>query len=101
LRARSPSPFSNLPYTLPDEKISLSLQGAGDAHPHAALERPRVARRFLRKARRADRPAIIEQLAARVRQGETVTLLCSAACVDEEQCHRTLLKELIERAVSR
>jgi hypothetical protein len=61
LRARSPSPFSNLPYTLPDEKISLSLQGAG----------------------------------------VTVTLLCSSACVDEEQCHRTLLKELIERAVSR
>jgi uncharacterized protein YeaO (DUF488 family) len=44
---------------------------------------------------------LIEQLAARVRRGETVTLLCSSACVDEEHCHRTLLKELIGRAVSR
>jgi uncharacterized protein YeaO (DUF488 family) len=44
---------------------------------------------------------LIDQLAARVRGGETVTLLCSSACADEAHCHRTLLKELIERAVSR
>jgi hypothetical protein len=35
-------------------------------------------------------------LAARARGGETVTLLCSSACVDPARCHRTLLKELID-----
>ena len=43
----------------------------------------------------------IDELAARIRGGETVTLLCSSACVDPAHCHRTLLKGLIERAVSR
>jgi uncharacterized protein YeaO (DUF488 family) len=47
----------------------------------------------------AQRPRI-EQLAARVRAGETITLLCSNACVDDERCHRSLLGELIEKAVA-
>ncbi len=41
----------------------------------------------------------IAELARRVSAGETITLLCSSACVDAEHCHRTLLKHLIERAV--
>lgn len=28
---------------------------------------------------------------------ETITLLCSNACTNPEQCHRTLLKRLIEK----
>jgi uncharacterized protein YeaO (DUF488 family) len=47
----------------------------------------------------AQRPRI-EELAARVRSGETVTLLCSKACEDERHCHRTLLRGLIEEAVA-
>lgn len=43
----------------------------------------------------------IGQLAARVRAGETVTLLCSSACDAEEKCHRSLLRELVEEAVGR
>ena len=43
----------------------------------------------------SDRPGGIEELAARVRRGETVTLLCSSACVDAAHCHRTLLADLI------
>lgn len=42
----------------------------------------------------------IDGFARRVRAGETVTLLCSSACVDEERCHRTLLKRLIEAAAA-
>jgi uncharacterized protein YeaO (DUF488 family) len=38
----------------------------------------------------------IKELARRVQAGETITLLCSSACVDPERCHRTLLKGLIE-----
>ncbi len=38
----------------------------------------------------------IEELAALVREGKTITLLCSSACEDASRCHRTLLRELIE-----
>ena len=41
----------------------------------------------------------IAELARRVYAGETITLLCSSACVDAEHCHRTLLKQLIEKAI--
>jgi len=41
----------------------------------------------------------IEVLAENVAQGKTVTLLCSSACTDENHCHRTLLKGLIEARV--
>ena len=40
----------------------------------------------------------IESFAARVRSGETMTLLCSSACVDEARCHRVLVKALLEEA---
>lgn len=43
----------------------------------------------------------ISALARRVAVGQTVTLLCSSACKDESRCHRTLLKELVERALGR
>lgn len=60
---------------------------------------PEYRRRYL--AEIAAERGRIEGLAERVRQGETVTLLCSKACADEEHCHRTLLRELIEAAVAR
>jgi len=40
----------------------------------------------------------IEGFAARLRTGETITLLCSSACVDEARCHRTLLRSILETA---
>lgn len=46
----------------------------------------------------AQREAISE-LAARVEQGETVTLLCSKDCILEPICHRTLLAGLIKAAM--
>ena len=39
----------------------------------------------------------IAKLADRVANGETVTLLCSSACVDLERCHRSLLQLLVEK----
>ncbi len=41
------------------------------------------------------------QLRQRVAAGETLTLLCSSACDREARCHRSLLRELIEREVKR
>jgi uncharacterized protein YeaO (DUF488 family) len=43
----------------------------------------------------------IEGFAARVRKGETLTLLCSSACVDPSRCHRSLVKRLLEEAAGR
>jgi len=42
---------------------------------------------------------LIENLAKRIAAGETITLLCSSACLRESRCHRSLLKALIEDAV--
>src|SRR5438105_10451834 len=55
---------------------------------------PQYRRRYL-DAQRANKETIAA-LAARVRAGETITLLCSSACDRESRCHRSLLKELIE-----
>jgi hypothetical protein len=40
---------------------------------------------------------LLRELAARLRRGERVTLLCSSACVDPGRCHRTLLGAILER----
>jgi uncharacterized protein YeaO (DUF488 family) len=42
---------------------------------------------------------MIAELAALVREGKMLTLLCSSACEDESHCHRRLLKGLIEGLV--
>jgi uncharacterized protein YeaO (DUF488 family) len=39
----------------------------------------------------------IEALAKRAAK-QPITLLCSSACLDENRCHRSLLRELIEKA---
>lgn len=53
-------------------------------------------RRYLQEMRDPAARERMRELAARVRSGETVTLLCSSACVRESRCHRSLLAELIE-----
>lgn len=58
---------------------------------------PEYCRRY-REEMRAQQHGI-DDLAARVRSGETITLLCSSACVDPDRCHRALLKALIQKAV--
>ena len=55
-------------------------------------------RRYLAEMR-AQRPAIA-RLAERAAGGETLTLLCSSACLEADRCHRSLLAKLIERAAA-
>jgi len=45
--------------------------------------------------------ARIDALAARHAASETITLLCSSACIDPARCHRTLLAGLVEDAARR
>lgn len=53
-------------------------------------------RRFLEEM--AHQRFWIESFAHRLAKGETLTLLCSSACIDETRCHRTLVKRLLEEA---
>ena len=52
-------------------------------------------RRYLAEMSEVIPAFYIRALRERVASGESITLLCSSACVDEERCHRSLLKELI------
>lgn len=56
---------------------------------------------YLREMRGDEQVRLIGELAQRVAGGETITLLCSSACERESRCHRSLLKELIERHLER
>jgi uncharacterized protein YeaO (DUF488 family) len=58
------------------------------------LSWPDYRKRYLAEMR--EQTASIDDLAGRVKGGEAITLLCSAACTDPEHCHRTLLRRLIE-----
>jgi uncharacterized protein YeaO (DUF488 family) len=60
---------------------------------------PQYRKRYLDEQRQNKEQ--IEALAARVRAGETITLLCSSACVREARCHRSILRDLIEAAAIR
>jgi uncharacterized protein YeaO (DUF488 family) len=51
--------------------------------------------RYLDEMRGAAQLWRIRDLARRVGDGATVTLLCSSACTDAARCHRTLLARLI------
>jgi uncharacterized protein YeaO (DUF488 family) len=37
----------------------------------------------------------LRALVERVGRGETLTLLCSSACVDEQRCHRSVLRAIL------
>lgn len=43
----------------------------------------------------------IDELAAELAAGKTITLLCSSSCLRESRCHRSLLRELIEKAAAK
>lgn len=43
----------------------------------------------------------IAVLAEKVAEGKAITLLCSSMCDDPSRCHRTLLKEMIEKQAAK
>ena len=60
----------------------------------SAIAWPQYRRQYI--AEQKHNSKLIEELARRVQAGETMTLLCSSACVRESRCHRSILRELIE-----
>lgn len=83
----------------PDLGPSRELHAAVYTDTASKIAWPQYRRRYLQE-QRSNRQRI-EELAGRVRAGETISLLCSSACVREERCHRSLLKELIEAAANK
>ena len=53
-------------------------------------------RRYRAEMHAPEAAGAIDELARRVADGESITLLCSSACTDERRCHRSLLRALIE-----
>lgn len=82
----------------PDLGPSKSLHGAVYTETASKIPWPQYRKQYLDEQRK--NRDLIRTLAEKVRGGETVTLLCSSACVRESRCHRSILKELIERELS-
>jgi predicted NAD/FAD-binding protein/uncharacterized protein YeaO (DUF488 family) len=78
----------------PSPELLAAFKGKGQAPIDLSTYRKRY-----REEMRAQ-GARIAALAARVKRGETVTLLCSRDCLIAEACHRTVLAQLIEAAVA-
>ncbi len=77
---------------------SEELHAAAYGKTGPALAFPDYERRLLDEMTR--QKYWIEGFAAHVRRGDTITLLCSSACVDPARCHRTIVKRLLEEAAA-
>lgn len=75
---------------------SEDLHAAAYGKTGPALDFAEYERRFFEEMKR--QRYWIEGFAAHLKRGDTITLLCSSACVDEARCHRTLVKKLLEQA---
>ena len=77
---------------------SRALHAAAYGKSGPAIEFAEYERRFREEMQIS--AAWINDFAKMVQRGETLTLLCSSACVDETRCHRTIVKALIEEAAA-
>ena len=71
-----------------------SLHAAVYTETSSKIPWPVYRRHYLEQQKR--NKDLIASLARRVAAGETITLLCSSACLRESRCHRSILRELIE-----
>ena len=80
------------PHLGPSRALHAAAYGKTGGSP---LPWPQYRSRYLKEMQ--SQRAAIRELAERAKGGEAITLLCSSACERESRCHRSLLKELIER----
>ena len=83
-----------MPELGPSKELHAAVYGKGGRLP---LDWMSYRRRYLTEMR--GQTGRIEELAGKVRGGETITLLCSSQCERESRCHRSLLRELIEKRI--
>jgi len=79
---------------LPALGPSKALHGAVYTQEASKIPWPRYRAQYIAEQR--VNQELIASLARRIAAGETITLLCSSACVRESRCHRSILRELIE-----
>ena len=79
---------------LPALGPSKALHGAVYTQEASKIPWPRYRAEYIAEQKANEK--LIASLARRVAAGETITLLCSSACVRESRCHRSILRELIE-----
>jgi len=84
--------------TCPALAPSKELHAAAWGKNGPAIAFEEYARRFRQEVQTSS--YWIAGLAERVKQGETITLLCSSACVDEARCHRSVVRQMIEAAAA-
>jgi uncharacterized protein YeaO (DUF488 family) len=77
---------------------SKALHRAVYTESASPLPWPAYQRKYVEEMR-SQKP-VIASLAARVKAGETITLLCSSACMREARCHRSILRDMIEQAIA-
>lgn len=75
----------------PSPALHAAVYGKGQAPIDFAEYR----RRFLAEMATDPGRFALRALIDRVAAGESVTLLCSSACVDESRCHRSVLRDLV------
>lgn len=80
----------------PELGPSVGLHAAAYGKDQPAIAFDEYERRY--RAEMERQRWFIEGFAKRVRDGETLTLLCSSACTDPNRCHRTILAKLLEDA---
>jgi uncharacterized protein YeaO (DUF488 family) len=80
----------------PDLGPSKELHAAVYTQAASPILWPQYRQRYL--AEMSTQKTLIQQLAKRVKGGDTITLLCSSACTRESRCHRSILAELIQSA---
>lgn len=80
---------------IPDLAPSRQLHAAFYGKDQAPLSWPAYRTRYLEEMK--SQKQRIAALAKLHNSGKTITLLCSSACTRESRCHRSLLKELIEK----
>jgi uncharacterized protein YeaO (DUF488 family) len=77
----------------PSEELHADFYGKNDGPPLSFAEYERRFREEMTRQR-----YWIEGFAAHLRRGDTITLLCSSACVDPARCHRTILASILAQA---
>ena len=85
-----------MPHLGPSKELHAAAYGKTGGSP---LPWPAYRARYLKEMQ--SQRETIRELSERVKCGETITLLCSSACERDSRCHRSLLKELIERELNR
>jgi uncharacterized protein YeaO (DUF488 family) len=74
---------------------SVALHAAAYGKGQEKISFEEYRRRFLKEMEEARPRFHLQALANRLAAGETITLLCSSACTDESQCHRSILAGLL------